>query len=264
VPNRRTILVTSVAACLSSLVIRIASGRDLLLNIGNQKLYLETLGESGPTVVFEAGLGNDSTTWKSVVGPIATFAKVVLYDRPGLGKSLPMLNTRSPVTADQAATSLHALLNVAGIAPPYILVGHSLGGLYVQMFARKFPKEVSGVVLLDSSSTDAPNELKTRARLEPGTAAYLEQEGIPESNRQVVTAGPFPDVPLEVIAATDHGPFFKEWEPTLMRLQQQLTTLSPQSTFIVADGSGHDVQVDRPETVIDAVRRVATKPATNR
>jgi len=258
VPNRRTILVTSVAAGLSSLVLRIASGRDLLLNIGNQKLYLETLGESGPTVVFEAGLGNDSTTWRSVVGPIATFAKAVLYDRPGLGKSLPMLNTRSPVMADQIATSLHALLNVAGIAPPYILVGHSRGGLYVQMFARKYPKKVSGVVLLDSSSTDAPNELKTRARLEPGTAAYLEQEGIPESNRQVVAAGPFPDVPLEVIAATDHGPFYKEWEPTLMRLQQRLATLSPQSTFMVADGSGHDVQIDRPETVIDAVRRVAT------
>ncbi len=262
--NRRTILVTSLATGLSSLVIRFASGRDLLLNIGGQKLHLETQGESGPTVVFEGGLGNDSTTWKSVVGPIATFAKVVLYDRPGLGKSLPMSNTRSPVTADQVATSLHALLNIAGIAPPYILVGHSLGGLYVQMFARKYPKEVSGVVLLDSSSTDAPNELKTRARLKPGTAAYLEQEGIPESNRQVMAAGLFPDVPIEVIAATDHGPFFKEWEPTLMRLQQQLTTLSPQSTFIVADGSGHDVQVDRPETVIDAVRRVATKPATNR
>jgi hypothetical protein len=65
-----------------------------------------------------------------------------------------------------------------------------------------------------------------------------------------VAAGPFPDVPLEVIAATDHGPFYKEWEPTLMRLQQRLATLSPQSTFIVADGSGHDVQIDRPETVI--------------
>ena len=262
-PNRRTILVTSVAACLSSMVIRIASGRDLLLNIGDQKLHLETLGESGPTVVFEAGLGNSSTTWKSVVGAIATFAKVVLYDRPGLGKSLPLLNRRSPVTADQVATNLHELLNVAGISPPYILVGHSLGGLYVQMFARKYPKEVSGVVLLDSSSTDAPNELKTRSRLERGTAAHLEQEGIPESNRQVVAAGPFPDVPVTVTAATDHGPFFKEWEPTLSRLQQGLAGLSPRSTLIVAEGSGHDIQIDRPQTVIDAVKHMATR-STNR
>jgi pimeloyl-ACP methyl ester carboxylesterase len=248
------------AACLVGLITRIARGRDLLLDIDDQKLNLEALGESGPTVVFETGLGNDSTTWKSVVGPIATFAKVVLYDRPGLGKSVPMLNTSSPVTADQVATNLHALLSVAGIAPPYILVGHSLGGLYVQMFARKYPKEVSGVVLVDSSSADAPNELKTRARLEPGTAAYLEQQGIPESNRQVMDAGPFPDVPLTVIAATDHGPFFKEWEPTLMRLQQGLAALSRQSVVVVAQGSGHDVQVDRPELVIDAVRQMAANP----
>ena len=259
--NRRTILVTAMAACLSSLITSIARARDLFLKIGDQKLHLEALGVSGPTVVFEAGLGNDSTTWQSVAGPIARFAKVVLYDRPGLGKSIPMLNTSSPVTADQVATTLHALLSVAGIAPPYILVGHSLGGLYVQMFARKYPREVSGVVLLDSSSTDAPNELKTRARLEPGTAAYLEQEGIPESNRQIVRAGPFPDVPLAVIAATDHGPFFKEWEPTLMRLQQGLAAVSRQSVLVVAEGSGHDVQVDRPAVVIDAVRQMATKPS---
>jgi pimeloyl-ACP methyl ester carboxylesterase len=73
-------------------------------------------------------------------------------------------------------------------------------------------------------------------------------------------AGPFPDVPLTVIAATDHGPFFKEWEPTLMRLQQGLAALSRQSVVVVAQGSGHDVQVDRPELVIDAVRQMATKP----
>jgi pimeloyl-ACP methyl ester carboxylesterase len=249
------------AACLSSLVTSIARARDLFLKIGDQKLHLEALGVSGPTVVLEAGLGNDSTTWQSVAGPIATFAKVALYDRPGLGKSIPMLNTSSPVTADQVATTLHALLRAARIAPPYILVGHSLGGLYVQMFARRYPREVSGVVLLDSSSTDAPNELKTLARLEPGTAAYLEQEGIPESNRQIMHAGPFPDVPLAVIAATDHGPFFKEWEPTLMRLQHGLAALSRQSVLVVAEGSGHDVQVDRPAIVIDAVRQMATKPS---
>jgi pimeloyl-ACP methyl ester carboxylesterase len=68
-----------------------------------------------------------------------------------------------------------------------------------------------------------------------------------------MNGSPFPDIPLTVIAATDHGPFFKVWEPTLMRLQQQLATLSPQATLIVAQGSGHDVQIDRPQTVIDAL-----------
>jgi pimeloyl-ACP methyl ester carboxylesterase len=85
----------------------------------------------------------------------------------------------------------------------------------------------------------------------------LEEEGIAESNRQVSNAGPFPDVPLTVIAATDHGPYFRQWEPTLMRLQQQLANLSLQGSLIVAQGSGHDVQLDRPETVIDVVKRMA-------
>jgi pimeloyl-ACP methyl ester carboxylesterase len=235
----------------------VAPARDALVTVGGDGLHVETIGESGPTVVFEAGLGNDSTTWKSVAGPIAAFARVVLYDRLGLGQSAQLKDTRAAITADQVASRLHALLAAADIHPPYILVGHSLGGLYMQMFARKYPKEASGVVLLESSSTEAPSALKTRAKLAPETAAYLEEEGVAESNRQVRNAGPFPDVPLTVIAATDHGPYFREWEPTLMRLQQQLTALSPQGSLIVAQGSGHDVQLDRPETVIEAVRRMA-------
>src|SRR5690242_13890723 len=104
------------------------AGRDSILKINNQNLYIETFGATGPTVVFEAGLGNDSHTWKLVSGPLATFAQVVLYDRAGLGRSLPMTKN-SPVTADAVAVSLRALLAAADIRPPYILVGHSLGGL---------------------------------------------------------------------------------------------------------------------------------------
>jgi pimeloyl-ACP methyl ester carboxylesterase len=234
----------------------VAPAHDALVTVGSDRLHVKTMGESGPVVVFEAGLGNDSTTWKSVAGPVAAFARVVLYDRRGLGQSSLLKDSRAAITADEVATKLHALLAAADTHPPYILVGHSLGGLYMQMFARKYPKEVFGIILLESSSTEAPSKLKTRAKLVPGTPAYLEEEGIAESNRQVRNAGPFPDVPLTVIAATDHGPYFHEWEPTLMRLQQQLATLSPQGSLIVAQGSGHDVQLDRPETVIEAIRRM--------
>jgi pimeloyl-ACP methyl ester carboxylesterase len=255
--RRIALVASSLAAIFILLTPKLAVSRDALVAVGNDKLHIETLGTSGPTVVFEAGLGNDSTTWKLVAGPIATFARVALYDRPGLGQSSPLNDKSAAVTADEVATRLHALLLAADIRPPYILVGHSLGGLYVQMFVRKYPNDVSGVVLIESSSPDAPSQLKTRARLEPGTSAFLEEEGIPESNKQVKSAGPFPNAPLIVIAATDHGPYFKEWEPTLMRLQQQLAALSAQGILIVAQGSGHDVQLDRPQTVVDAVRKMA-------
>ncbi len=249
----------TVGALLVLIFVSVCPGnsRDQALTIDGQKIHIETFGESGPIVVFEAGLGNDSSAWRLVAGPVAAFARVVLYDRAGLGQSLPMLTKRSAVSAEGVATTLHRLLIVAQLPPPYILVGHSLGGLYVQMYARKYPNEVSGVVLLDSSSADAPGELKTRARLTPDSPADLEEKGVAESNQQVKEAGSFPDIPLIVIAATDHGPFFKDWEPTLMRLQRQLATLSPQTTFIVAQGSGHDVQIDRPDLVIDAIRLMA-------
>jgi pimeloyl-ACP methyl ester carboxylesterase len=256
--RRRLAPITPWLAIILVLVMsKLASGRDAVFVVNGQNYHMETAGTSGPTVVFEAGLGNDSATWKLVAGPIAQFARVVLYDRAGLGQSLPMKPRDSAITAEEVATNLRSLLSAADIRPPYVLVGHSLGGLYVQMFARKYPGDVSGVVLLDSASPTAPSELKTRARLEPGTPAYLEEQGMSESNRQVANAAPFPNVPLAIIAATDHGPYFKQWEPTLMQLQQQLATLSPQGTLVVANGSGHDVQIDRPEMVIDAVRQIA-------
>lgn len=246
----------SLTVALVLLAPMVAASHDEILTVNGQNLHIEILGEYGPAIVFEAGLGNDFSTWKFVAGPIAKFARVVLYDRAGLGQSLPMMSENTPVMADQVAANLRKLLGTADIHPPYILVGHSLGGLYVQMFARKYSSDVSGVVLLDSASTEAPSELKTRARLEPGSVAYREEEGIAESNEQIRNAGPFPDTPLTVIAATDHGPFFKDWEPTLMLLQRQLSTLSPRATLIVAEGSGHDIQIDRPGTVIDAIRRM--------
>jgi pimeloyl-ACP methyl ester carboxylesterase len=261
---RISLAVRSLAAILVLISARVATSRDAVFVVNGQNLHIQTFGEFGPTVVFEAGLGNDSSTWKLIVGPVATFARAVLYDRAGLGQSLPIMIKSPAVTAADVVSNLHGLLAAADIKPPYILIGHSLGGLYVQMFARKYPNEILGVVLLDSASPEAPSELKTRARLEPGSAAYLEEQGIPESNRQVTNGGTFPVVPLTVIAATDHGPFFKEWEPTLMQLQQQLATLSPKATFIVAQDSGHDVQIDRPDTVIDAIRRMAEAAKASR
>jgi len=113
------------------------------------------------------------------LAPIATSpAATLILLSPKVAASL---KKNSAVTADRVATKLHALPAAADIRPPYILVGHSLGGLYVQMFARKYPREVSGVVLLDSSSPDAPSELKTRARLEPGTAAISRKKAFPKA-----------------------------------------------------------------------------------
>ncbi len=186
--------------------------------------------------------------------PVSGFAQVVMYDRAGLGLSQPLAARDQPITARGVADALAALLAQAGLRPPYILVAHSQGGIYAQMFARLHPQDVAGMVLLDSASIDAPPELKTRATLVPGSADFLEEAGVAEGNAQMRRAGAFPPIPLTVIAATDHGPYFRKWEPTLMRLQQQLATLSPRGRLVIAQGSGHDIAADRPALVIAAIR----------
>ncbi len=225
--------------------------------IDGQPLHIEKRGNRGPIVVFESGLGADSSAWRAVAGPISGFAQVVRYDRAGLGMSKPFTAPGRPITARRVADALDRLLSRADLHPPFILVGHSLGGLYAQMFGRLHPSEVAGMVLLDSSSTEAPAALKTRAKLVPGSVDFLEEAGVVASNREVREAGPFPAIPLTIIAATDHGPYFRRWEPTLTSLQQQLATLSPRATLVVATGSGHDVATDRPALVVAAVQTMA-------
>jgi pimeloyl-ACP methyl ester carboxylesterase len=117
-----------------------ANRNDSILSLDGQKLHIETLGKKGPTVVFEAGLGNDVSTWRRVAGPVAAFAKAVLYDRPGLGGSQPLKDPASPITADAVTTRLHALLD----AGPYLASIHSCWTLTGRPLCANVREEVSG------------------------------------------------------------------------------------------------------------------------
>lgn len=232
--------------------------KEAIYSVDGQNLHVQTLGSEGTGIVFESGLGADSHAWDKVSGPISQFGRVILYDRAGLGQSQPM-QAQDPVTAEAVATRLHALLDAVGVPPPWVLVGHSLGGLYLQMFARTYPADVAGLVLLDSTIAEEPPELDPLWEMEPGSPEFLEGAGMPESSRQVRAAGPFPDVPLTVVAATDHGTDLHALEPVLLRFQAQLAQMSPQGRLVVAEGSGHQIQDDRPDIVIDAVRDIAER-----
>ncbi|MEG3193854.1 alpha/beta fold hydrolase, partial [Lysobacter sp. D1-1-M9] len=97
------------------------------------------------------GSGGPIEGWHKVLKPLSEFATVVAYNRPGMGRSA---KPQMPQTGVHMATSLHALLEHADLPPPYVLVGHSLGGLIVNLFARSYPAEVAGVVLLEATSPD--------------------------------------------------------------------------------------------------------------
>jgi pimeloyl-ACP methyl ester carboxylesterase len=117
-----------------------------LLDLGTHRLHLLESGRGGPTVVLEAGLMSTVLSWSELHSLLAGSFRVVSYDRAGLGWSDlgPM-----PRTADRIVEELHTLLQRAAIPPPYVLVGHSFGGLTMPLFAARFPDEVAGMVLVD-------------------------------------------------------------------------------------------------------------------
>ena len=117
-----------------------------LVDLGTHRLHMLETGQGGPTVVLEAGLMSTVLSWSPLQGELAHRYRVISYDKAGLGwsESGPM-----PRTADRIVDELHSLLQRAGIPPPYILVGHSFGGLTVPLFAARYPEKTAGIVLVD-------------------------------------------------------------------------------------------------------------------
>ncbi len=153
-----------------------------LINTGTYTAYLEATGDRSPTIVLISGLGTNALVWRLVQPEVAKFTHVVSYDRAGLGSSTP---TETPRTPANIAAELYDLLLVAKIPPPYILVGHSMGGVHARAFVRAYADEVAGLVLVDSSHEQQTDRLPPKlleddqriweARFAPLLAATHEQ-----------------------------------------------------------------------------------------
>lgn len=122
-----------------------------LVDIGACKLHLHCMGAGRPTVILESGSGNFSLDWSLLQPEIAKLTRVCTYDRASHGWSE---GGGTPRTVPQIVEELHTLLRASGTEGPYILVGHSLGGLYMHCFARRYPTETAGLVLIDSAFPD--------------------------------------------------------------------------------------------------------------
>jgi pimeloyl-ACP methyl ester carboxylesterase len=214
----------------------------------------------GPLLVLLPGLGNDMQAWPATfLQALNRFAGVLTYDRRGYGRSAPL--RPAPVTAQAAAADLHRLLEHLGISQPVVLVGHSLGGLYAQYFARHYASQVVAVVLIDAASPFEPladPRFQTRATLEPGATDYWENAGVETSILQTRQSPPFPPIPLLVLTATDHSSpqaFEQEWR----HIQAQTAAQSPLGRQVMAQGSGHYIHNDQPELVIDQIRQLVLR-----
>ncbi|NIK76485.1 pimeloyl-ACP methyl ester carboxylesterase [Paenibacillus castaneae] len=235
---------------------------EKLVDLNGFSLYSETYGENkgNPTVIMDSGYGDDSKVWNLIVPEIAKSTKVLVYDRAGLGRSEKSPNPR---TTKEMVNELDQLLTASKLKPPYVLVGHSFGGINVRMYASQFPENVSGIVLVDSTPEDY------RDRFLP----YMSKEFQEAYNNQFVSESTYDEfmdslyqlkqnkrhlgsIPLIVISAGKKAHYSKEAQKLWHKLQTEMLEISENSEMIIAHNSTHYIQNDEPHIVINAIKKM--------
>lgn len=227
------------------------------VDVAGKKLVYAERGQGQATIVLEAGLGDNMTSWKPVIEPLARQAKVIAYNRAGYAPSGVSWRSRTP---DDIVDDLRNLLAESGNRPPYLLVGHSLGGIYMLRFAERYPEEVTGVVLVDSR-----HPMFTQACLE----RQLDDCRLPRAMRLLIPShvlreydgaqpGRMPaamgDMPLAVLSRSAAGKYASvEWMALWSEMQLGLSELSSRSRYRVVENAGHYIHKDQPEAVLQAV-----------
>jgi pimeloyl-ACP methyl ester carboxylesterase len=304
----------SLLALAGSVYQSLAERRDLhdhpipgkLVDVGPYELHIYCTGSGTPAAILDSGRGDTYISWRKVQSQIAQFTRVCSYDRAGLGFSY---YSRHPSTSKDFAKELHILLHNAGIPSPYILVGHSMGGFDVRLFASLYRTEVAGMVLVDSSHPEqqkrfppALNDMDATWLREQEFFEFTMPFGIPrllgfcgddaearaadcnfhtvregvaelksisESAAQTALTGSLGDMPLVVLSSDPDRPqpdlpedLVKPTNDAWQQMQKELAQLSTRGTQRIAKGSGHYIQLDRPDLVIEAVHTVVDRART--
>lgn len=260
------------------------------VDIGGRKIHLECRGAGGPAVILVSGYRSDAEVWTIEPGPgltpvfsaVARFTRVCAWDRPGTILDLTNHSRSDPIpmprTAESVVSELHTLLGKAGIRPPYVLAAHSLGGLFARLYAATYPGEVAGLVLVDAYPESLSSHLGPEqwaayeevARTPPPGLDYPDLELVDfaaasRTMEQAAKASPLKSMPLVVIArgkpvilpSNVPARFSPEaFERAWQAGQRDLAGLLPGTRFVVAQESEHNVQVEQPALVVDAIRAV--------
>ena len=269
-----------------------------LVDVGGHKMHLDCTGQGVPTVVLESGLWDDWVVWYKVQPAISKLTQACSYDRAGLGFSDPRPDQQPD--SRNIAYNLHTLLANAGIDPPYVLVGHSLGGIHILVYQNLYPADVVGMVLVDSGHPDQENrvppgmkKIQSRLYLKSKLWGLAVPFGLPrlmgvcgrviECSRQTVKAreaevnaigansdvgrhaGSLGSIPLVVLSRDPEkgaapglipAELSRQFEDQWVRMQEELAHLSTNASRVVATGSTHYLQLDRPDLVIAAIQQV--------
>lgn len=240
--------------------------QDQTTTLNGMTTQYSLCGENGPVVILFNGFRMPMSSWEKLYPGIQKNGRIFAYNRPGVEKTS---KATCPQTGEEIIRSLEDILQALNLSPPYILVGHSLGGLFANLYARAKPEKVRAVVLVDASH---PDEIKSQefkppwllrvindtlkkieSRFDP--YRYSEDEGVFDTLRQIEAAGSFPAIPLAVITGGKKMPFVPAASFSLhLKYQSELTALSPNSVHIMADKSGHFPQITEPELVLHALK----------
>jgi pimeloyl-ACP methyl ester carboxylesterase len=280
-----------------------------LFDVGGYRLQLHRAGQGAPAVIMDAGLNDFSVQWAEVQARVAGFTTACVYDRAGLGWSDA---SPRPRTSGVMVDELHALLAAAGVPGPYVLVGHSFGGLNMRLYAHRYPADAAGLVLVDSAHEEqtirvpalklageaAVAQFRALARISalglmalspasiPGRGLHGEaldryravlattrtfegaaaetaalEASLAEARAERVTSlGSLPLVvisrgrpePFPGLSAEENLRYEREWQ----QMQSELAALSSRGERVTAARSGHYVQLEQPQVVVDAILRV--------
>jgi pimeloyl-ACP methyl ester carboxylesterase len=227
-----------------------------LVDVGGYRLFIDCKGKGSPTVVLDAGLGGSAAQWVDVQRPASKTTRVCSYDRAGRFRSDP--RPGGVGTAQVLVRELHTLLTAANVPPPYVLGGHSLGGLTMRYFTKTYPDEVMGLVMADSSY-EAQFTLGS-----PVVSSQGETVDVGAASQELLKSDDVGSRPLVVL---EHGiPFnaddFGGEEPppgfeTVWRaFQKRIAQMSTNSRLVIARRAGHGIPHDQPRIVVEAIRQV--------
>lgn len=230
--------------------------------VSGRSVEVVEAGSGDATVVFEAGLGNDWSVWDAVLTEVAASARVFAYSRPGYGQSDP---TTQPRDAAHIVEELRALLVARGYAPPYVLVGHSFGGTYMELYAKKHPGEVRGLVMVEPRHRDFTTACESAglpACAIPADAVasmpaidIAEYEAFAQTSAQISASGAFGAYPVRVLTATSHG-FPEPVEALWVSMLGALADEAEDGEQVVFPGAGHNLQLDHALQVAEAIQAV--------
>ena len=232
------------------------------VDVGGFRLAISCRGTGTPTVILESGAGNSSEAWFLLERFVARTTRVCSYDRAGLGLSDRRV-APAPVPAAKVVEELHVLLTGAGIGPPYVLGGWSLGAFFSRLYAKRYPAEVAGLVAVDGTPIGVPGE---PSFLNPpeGPIDLIGGPGLPDSfylaaaGAELAAAPDLGSRPLIVLThgRTDGRP--ADLEALWLTWQKRVAQLSTSSMLVRADTAGHAIQSETPDLTAEAFRLVIT------